>query len=337
MFREFLGSTYLGRSLEGTLTLTALKVGAPVAGRFPRLGYALARAAGWAVWRLRGNARRGSRRTCCRPATGTGSGRGRHPAGHSGTRPTTTSDLATLAYRDHSRYERDHLVVMGEEHVPALFEPGPVLVASAHTGNPELALIAVKERGRRWVELVEALQPPALGREMARLRELAGGRVVEVDMAGTREALRELRAGGMVALLADRDLGGGGVCTTLLGRRVRLPRGPWELARRSGARVVPLFFSRRGTHDQTVWIEEPFTVPSEGDREEAISAAAQRWADLFGAHLRRGSGAVDRAGGLLAGACLWVRPTCTSTPASRTGWHPWRPCWSAPSTRRTWT
>jgi KDO2-lipid IV(A) lauroyltransferase len=285
-----LGSTYLGRSLEGTLTLTALKVGAPVVGRFPRLGYALARAAGWAVWRLRGNARARLEENLL-PACDGDRKRAREASRRAFRYAANYHvDLATLAYRDHSRYEREHLVVMGEEHVPALFEPGPVLVASAHTGNPELALIAVKERGRRWVELVEALQPPALGREMTRLRELAGGRVVEVDMAGTREALRELRAGGMVTLLADRDLGGGGVCTTLLGRRVRLPRGPWELARRSGATVVPLFFSRRGTHDQTVWFEKPFTVPPEGDREEAIGAAAQRWADLFGAHLRRDPG-----------------------------------------------
>ncbi len=262
----------------------------PVAGRFPRPAYALARAAAWVMWTLRVNAR-GRLEENLLPACDGDRERAREAARRAFQNAANYHvDLATLAYRDHSSYERDHLQIVGEEHVPVLFEPGPLLVASAHTGNPELALIAVKERGRRWVELVEALDPPALGREMTRLREIAGGRVVEVDMSGTREALRELRAGGMVTLLADRDLGGGGVCTTLLGKRVRLPRGPWELARRSGATVVPLFFSRRGTYDQTVWIEEPFTVPSEGDREEAIAAAAQRWADLFGAHLRRDPG-----------------------------------------------
>ena len=282
-----MGSTYLGRTFEGSLTLTALKVGAPLAGRFPRLGYAMARAAAWVAWTMRTNARERLEENLL-PACDGDRERAREASRRAFRNAANYHvDLATLAYRDHASYEREHLQVVGEEHVPALFEPGPVLVASAHTGNPELALVAVAQRGRRWVEMVEALQPPALGREMARLREIAGGRVVEVDMGGTREALRELRAGGMVTLLADRDLAGGGVCTTLLGRRVRLPRGPWELARRSGATVIPLFLSRRGTRDQTAWIHEPFTVPSEGDREEAIAAAAQRWADLFGAHLRR--------------------------------------------------
>ena len=285
-----MGSTYLGRTFEGTLTLTALRVGAPVAGRFPRAGYALAQAAAWVLWTLRGNARERLADNLL-PACDGDRERAREAARRAFRNAAKYHvDLATLAYRDHASYERDHLQVVGEEHIPALFEPGPLIVASAHAGNPELALVAVAQRGRRWVELVEALKPSALGREMARLREIAGGRVVEADMAGTREALRELRAGGMVTLLADRDLGGGGVCTTLLGRRVRLPRGPWELARRSGATVVPLFLARRGTYDQTVWIEEPFTVPSEGDREEAVGAAAQHWANLFGAHLRRDPG-----------------------------------------------
>ena len=283
-----MGSTYLGRTFEGTLTLTALKVGAPLAGRFPRLGYALARAAGWVLWTLRANARARIEETLL-PACDGDRARAREAARRAFRNAANYHvDLATLAYRDHASYEREHLQVVGEEHVPALFEPGPVLVVSAHTGNPELALVAVAQRGRRWVEMVEALQPPALGQgDGAATGAGRRGGWWRSTWAARGKRCRELRAGGMVALLADRDLAGGGICTTLLGRRVRLPRGPWELARRSGATVVPLFLSRRGTRDQTVWIEEPFTVPSGGDREEAARAAAQRWADLFGAHLRR--------------------------------------------------
>ncbi len=277
--------------LAGTLLLVALKVGAPLAGRFPQVSYALARWAGWLVWRLRGGARARVEGNLL-PACGGNSAQAQARARAASRRvfqhvASYYVDLATLPYRDNANYEREHLQFVGEEHVSALFEPGPVVIACAHTGNPELALVALAQRGRRWVELVEGLRPAALGREMARLREHAGGRVVVADMGGTREALRELRAGGMVALLADRDLGGGGVCVTLLGRRVLLPRGPWELARRTGATVVPLFLSRGFADNQTVWIEAPFRVADEGEREGAVQEAAQRWADLFGAQLER--------------------------------------------------
>ena len=285
-----MGTTGRGRLLLGALTLAGLRIAAPLAGRFPRPAYTLARGAGRLAWTLRREARR---RVAENLLPACGGNRRRADAAALKTFQHVAIyyvDLATLPHRDHASFERDHLRLTGEEHLPALFAPQPVIIASAHLGSPELALIAIAQRGRRWVELVEPLAPPALGRYLARLREAAGGRVATADASGTRRALRELRAGGMVTLLADRDLKGTGVCVTLLGRRTLLPRGPWELARRTGAVVAPVFLERRFADNQTVRIEEPFTVPAEGEREETVRAAAQRWADLFGAHLQRDPG-----------------------------------------------
>ncbi len=285
-----LGTTNFYRNILGALTLAALKLALPVAGRFPRPAYALARTAGWLAWRLRRGARRRVTNNLL-PACG-----GDHALAIAASQKTFQNiasyyvDLATLPFRNGPTFEQEHIRLMGREHLPALLKPGPVLVASAHTGNPELAMLAVTQRGRSLVELVEPLSPPALSREMTRLREFAGGKVVYADYRGTREAFRKLRAGGMVAVMADRNLGRGGICTNLLGQKVLLPRGPWELARRSGATVVPLFLSRNFADDQTVWIEEPFTVPGEGDRDEALKSAAQHWANFFGTHLERDAG-----------------------------------------------
>ncbi len=273
--------------MRGALTLAGLRLGAPLAGRFPRPAYALAWGAGWLAWALRPAARErviGNLTPAC------GGDRERARALAPRVFQSAASyyvDLASLPHRDRAGYERKHLRVMGEERVPVLLEPRATIIASAHAGSPELALIAVAQRGRSWVELVEPLASPALARQLAKLRTAGGGRVAEADAGGFRQALRELRAGGLVALVVDRDLAGNGVCAELLGRRVLLPRGPWELARRTGATVIPMFATRRANDDQTVWLEEPFTVPADGDREEAVRAAAQRWADCFGEHLRR--------------------------------------------------
>ena len=272
------------------LTLALMRTAVPIAGRVPRPFYALAWLAGAVAWRLRRTARRRTIRNLL-PACEGDRARARKASLQSFRNVARYYvDLATLPYRDHASFERDHVRVVGAEHVPCLFAPRPTIIASAHTGNPELALIAIAQRGRSWVELVEALEPPGVGRYLTSLREAAGGRVAEIGVAGTRTALRELRGEGMVALLADRDLGGGGVCVTLVGRPVRLPRGPWELARRTGATVVPLFLARGFADDVTVRIDEPFAVPATADRETDVRAAAQRWADLLSAHLRRDPG-----------------------------------------------
>ena len=274
-------------SAGAALTLAGLRLGAPLAGRFPRPAYALARGVGWLAWALRPAARANVIANLT-PACGGDRERARALAPRVfQSAASYYVDLATLPHRDRAGYERTRLRVMGEEHVPALFEPRATIIASAHAGSPELALIAVAQRGRGWVELVEPLASPALARELAGLREAGGGRVAEANANGFRQALRELREGGLVALVVDRDLAGNGVCTELLGKRVLLPRGPWELARRTGATVIPLFATRRFNDHQTVWLEEPFTVSAGGDREEAVGAAAQRWADRFGEHLRR--------------------------------------------------
>ena len=275
---------------RATLMLALMRIAVPIVGRAPRPFYALAWLAGWLAWRLRREARRRAIRNLL-PACGGDRDRARRASLQSFRNVARYYvDLASLPYRDHANFERDHMQIEGAEHIPALFAPRPTIIASAHTGNPELALIAIAQRGRTCVELVEALEPPALGRFLARLREAAGGSVAEVGVAGTRTALRELRGDGMVALLADRDLHGGGICVTLLGREVRLPRGPWELARRTGATVVPLFLARGFADDVTVHIEAPFEVSATADRDADVAAAAQRWADLLSAQLRRDPG-----------------------------------------------
>ena len=49
-----------------------------------------------------------------------------------------------------------------------------------------------------------------------------------------------LRAGGMLCLLADRDLTAGGVPVTFFGAEATMPAGPAALALRTGAALMPV-------------------------------------------------------------------------------------------------
>ncbi len=259
----------------------------PVVGRFPGVFYPLANALGWAMFRLNRQGR-ANVLSNLRPACSSDAEARHHAARAFQHVARYYVDLASTPHRDLAAFELNHLTLLNEERLPALFDPGPTIVLSAHVGNPEFALVAIAARGRRFVELVEPLAPRRLAAYVTSLRQAGGGAVYETGRSGLRASMRTLRDGGLVAIMGDRDIHETGVCVTMFGRRVRLPRGPWELAQRTGARVVPMLLTRGRGADQTVRVEEPICVPR-GDA-AAIETAAQSWASLLEAHIRRDPG-----------------------------------------------
>lgn len=267
-----------------------LRLSAPVVGRLPAVFYPLAAVAGWVAWHTRPTARRNLVRNLLPICDGE-----RQRARREGQRAYRNVarywvDLCTLPHRDMSRFERDHMDVVHSERLVVLESGEPLVAVSAHTGNPELAIQALTYRGRPFIALVEPLQPPALGRLMVRLRSSAGGDFHEANLAGLRACVEALHDNGCVGLMADRDIQGTGLCVQLAGRPVRLPRGPWELARRCRATILPVFVARNWRDHFRVYVEEPFRVPVTDDQECDVRQAVEHWAALFEAHLRREPG-----------------------------------------------
>lgn len=267
-----------------------LRLFMPLAGRFPRFFYGFAFVMGWIVWRLHGPTRRqvvsnllpacdGDRRRANTEALKAIRNVARYYV-----------DLATLPHRDIENYERDHITLVHGERLTVLSEPGPIIVISAHMGDPELAIQALTVRGQPFVALVEALQPQRVADYLLELRSSAGGTFHEADFGGLRACLDALKGGGLLGMVGDRDLQGNGVTTTLFGRCVKLPVGPWELARRTGATVLPVFAARRGMDDMTLFVEEPICVRSDGDAGEAVRQAVALWTTILERNLRREPG-----------------------------------------------
>ncbi|GIW14078.1 MAG: hypothetical protein KatS3mg062_1540 [Tepidiforma sp.] len=199
-------------------------------------------------------------------------------------------DLVTLPRRDMSRFEAEHLEIYHGERLDLLRSNGAVLLVSAHTGNAELAIQALTYRGRSFAALVERLEPRDWAEYMLKLRSSAGGTFLEANFAGVRACIETLREGGVVGVMGDRDIQHTGVCVQIFQRAVRLPRGPWELARRTGALVIPIFSSRKRGDQFRIDVEEPFRVAATEDADRDIREAVERFAGLLERHLRRDPG-----------------------------------------------
>lgn len=262
----------------------------PVVGRAPFVFYPVASAVGWVAWHMRPTARRNLTRNLL-PFCGGDARRARKE----GLRAYQNvarywMDLITLPYRDMSRFEHERLTIVNPERLAVLAGGRPIIAVSAHVGSPEMAVQAVASRGRHYVALVEPLQPPALTALILRLRSAVGGRFYAADFGGLRACVEALRAGGVVGVLGDRDIRGNGVCTSLAGRPVRLPRGPWELARRTRAVVLPVFSTRTRADHFRLYVEEPFEVGQSDDGEADIVAAVQRFGSVLETQLKREPG-----------------------------------------------
>jgi KDO2-lipid IV(A) lauroyltransferase len=148
-----------------------------------------------------------------------------------------------------------------------------VIVATAHFGNPEMAVQVGAILGLDVLVLAEPLQPPAFARLMEKIRSAYGPRYEDVGFSTIAHAIRHLRAGGCLAITCDRDIQGKGVPLPFFGQEARLPLGAVDLAARTGALLMPGYCRRIGPHFD-VYFEEPVSLISTGrPKEDALENA----------------------------------------------------------------
>lgn len=162
------------------------------------------------------------------------------------------------------------------EGVPELFEAYDrgrgVILASAHIGNPEFIAQALAPLFDTVV-LTEPLEPPALHAYVHEIRAHSGVGFVPADRTGLRTAIRQLRCGRVLGLLADRDVLGTGEPFPFFGERASIPRGPVELAWMTGAALIVGFVVRSSPGRYRIGLRR-ITIPT---RDEG---SADRDADI---------------------------------------------------------
>jgi len=117
-----------------------------------------------------------------------------------------------------------------------------VVAVLGHFGNWDHGGAWVTGQGYPLMTVAERLKPESLFDQFVEYRESLGMTVLPLTGGPdvTRLLQQRLAEGGLVALLADRDLTTTGVDVDLLGEPARMPVGPALLAERSGAALVPV-------------------------------------------------------------------------------------------------
>jgi lauroyl/myristoyl acyltransferase len=197
-------------------------------------------------------------------------------------------DLASSGLRDRWEVEPGSVEIMNAARAPAkgAILAVPHLTGSEIAGGAVADLIPVTMLARRspdpvyqaakerWYTSlgVNVSWRPRKDSEFSGMQEMTG-------------ALRVLRKNRVLAITPDLVRAPGtGVPVRLFGRPVEIPAGPFFLAVRTEAPLVPAFFYHAdGAFRMRVM--EPLPV-REGTRDEAIALMAQEWTDLFEAWVR---------------------------------------------------
>lgn len=158
-----------------------------------------------------------------------------------------------------------------------------LVVALPHQANWDWAGAWACATGLPLTTVAERLAPERLYDEFVAYRAGLGMEILPTGDGSTFATLvSRVRGGRLVCLLADRDMSRSGVEVRLCGHRARMPRGPAELARRTGAPLVPATLAYDGP-DLRVTIHDP--VPHEAG-EEGLARMTQTVADRFSEGLR---------------------------------------------------
>ncbi|MFF1924208.1 phosphatidylinositol mannoside acyltransferase [Streptomyces sp. NPDC058221] len=158
-----------------------------------------------------------------------------------------------------------------------------VVLALPHLGNWDLAGAWVTTDLKvPFTTVAERLKPETLYDRFVAYREGLGMEVLAHNGGTAFGTLAQrLRAGGLVCLVADRDLSASGVEVTFFGDTARMPAGPALLAQQTGALLLPVTLHYDDTPVMKARIHPPVEVPGSGDRAEKTSSMTQALADAF--------------------------------------------------------
>jgi Kdo2-lipid IVA lauroyltransferase/acyltransferase len=111
-----------------------------------------------------------------------------------------------------------------------------VVLVTGHFGNWEIGGAALAARGIPIDGIAQRQSNPLFNRDIVAARERLGMRIIERGRA-TKEGLRGLRAGRVVAFVADQDARRAGIFVPFFGRLASTHRGPALLALRTGSPI----------------------------------------------------------------------------------------------------
>jgi len=166
-----------------------------------------------------------------------------------------------------------------ERHDRIIADNKPMVLLTAHFGNWEILQVIGTLEGRPIHVLQRPQKQKLIDKILSDLRESRGSFAISRGM-GVRDLIRALRSNQSIGLLGDQDAGKHeGQIESLFNRRTTVPTGPFELAARTKAVLLPVFIVSRPGGQHEIFVEEP--IACEETSGAGYHAAMRKYLDLL--------------------------------------------------------
>lgn len=156
------------------------------------------------------------------------------------------------------------------------------IFALPHVGNWEVAGLIADDIGTPVLAVAEHLPNQRITDWFIDVRNHFGIDIVLTsDPRRTRTLLAELKRGGAIALVADRDVTGRGVEVEFFGETTTMPAGAVALADATGADLIPVGAYYKDGRGFRIVVHDAVELPAADTREERVSLGVQAFARVL--------------------------------------------------------
>lgn len=175
-----------------------------------------------------------------------------------------------------------------EEFQKALEAGGTLVAPLSHSGNWDLIGAYGGRNLGHVTSVAEVLKPKEVFDEFVAFREGLGMTIFGHEGSATfRKLIAAASKGGILALVADRDLSGNGIPVTMWGHGVRVAPGPAALAVATKSPLLPVMIyserltgaRRKAAKSRTgkVMVFGPVQLVPDGPKSEAVQFMTESW------------------------------------------------------------
>ncbi|WP_062517134.1 phosphatidylinositol mannoside acyltransferase [Demequina gelatinilytica] len=175
---------------------------------------------------------------------------------------------------------------------------GRAVLVLSHSGNWDLIGAYACRHIAKVTSVAEVLKPREVFDEFVSLREKVGMRILGHEGGSTfRELIRVGRKeGGILCLLADRDLSGSGVEVEMWGQGVKVAPGPAALAVAIGAPLIPVHIRYERLRGRARWRARsrwgcvlrfgPQIEPGDAPSDDRVGSLSRAWVQFMSEAIR---------------------------------------------------